>query len=91
MDGSQLLARISGLGNRLLAQSAADGALPTVYAAIAPDVRGGDYIGPDGFAELWGAPKKVGSSARARSDADARRLWEISEAETGVRFASLPG
>jgi len=91
MDGSRLFALASALGNRLLAQSASDGALPTVYAAIAPDVRGGDYYGPDGFAELWGAPKKVGCSARARSDADARRLWEVSEEQTGVRFTELAG
>jgi len=91
MDGSQLFAQMSRLGNRILAQSAADGALPTVYAAISPEVSGGDFIGPEGFAEMWGAPKKVGSSARARSEADARRLWELSEAQTGVRFAALPG
>ena len=52
-------------GNRLLAQSAAMGALPTLYAATAPDVHGGDYIGPDGFGEQWGHPKKVRSNARS--------------------------
>jgi len=90
MDGSRLLALASGIGNRLLAQSAADGALPTVKAAIAPDVAGGDYYGPDGFGELWGTPKKVGCSARARSDTDARQLFAVSEELTGVRFAALP-
>ena len=58
-------------------------------AAIAPDVQGGDYYGPDGFGELWGVPKKVGCSARARSTDDARRLFEVSEELTGVRFSSL--
>ena len=90
MDGSRLFALASSIGNRLLAQSATDGALPTVKAAIAPDVQGGDYWGPDGFGELWGAPKKVGCSARARSDADARRLFAVSEELTGVRFDALP-
>jgi NAD(P)-dependent dehydrogenase (short-subunit alcohol dehydrogenase family) len=91
MDGSRLLALGSAIGNRILAQSAAAGALPTVVAALSPDVRGGDYIGPDGFGEMWGAPKKVGSNARSRSEADARRLWELSVAETGVRFEALSG
>ncbi len=91
MDGSRLLGRAMALGNRLLAQSAADGALPTLYAALAADVHGGDYIGPDGPGEMWGSPKRVGASARARSEADARRLWELSEAETGIRFAALAG
>jgi NAD(P)-dependent dehydrogenase (short-subunit alcohol dehydrogenase family) len=89
MDGSRLLALGSAIGNRILAQSAAAGALPTVVAALSPDVRGGDYIGPDGFAEMWGAPKKVSSNARSRSESDARRLWEVSEAETGVSYEAL--
>ena len=91
MDGSWLFERASRLGNRILAQSAADGALPTVYAALAPDVSGGDYIGPDGLGEMWGSPKKVAASARARSETDARRLWELSETLTGVRFDALAG
>jgi NAD(P)-dependent dehydrogenase (short-subunit alcohol dehydrogenase family) len=90
MDGSKLFTLASSIGNRLLAQSAADGALPTVQAALAPEVQGGDYWGPDGFGELWGAPKKVGCSTRARSDADARRLFAVSELLTGVRFEALP-
>ena len=40
------------------AQSAAMGALPTEYAAVAPDVHGGDYIGPDGIAEMWGIRRR---------------------------------
>ncbi|WP_439680888.1 hypothetical protein [Embleya sp. MST-111070] len=57
-----------------------------LYAATSPDVRGGDFIGPDGFAELRGAPTRV-SLARAASDADTgRRLWQLSEDLTGVHF-----
>jgi NAD(P)-dependent dehydrogenase (short-subunit alcohol dehydrogenase family) len=80
---------VFALGNRLLGQSAADGALPTLYAATAPDVAGGDYIGPSRVFEAWGPPKKVGSSKRSRDPNDARRLWEASEQLTGVRFAAL--
>ncbi len=78
-----------GLSNRLFAQSAAMGALPTLYAAAAPMVRGGDYIGPDGLGEMWGHPRKVESSAASHSAADAARLWEISEKLTNVRYAAL--
>ncbi len=85
MDGWKLLELPMRIGNALLAQSARAGALPTVYAALAPDVESGDYIGPDGPGEMWGAPTKVGTSARARSEIDARRLWEVSERLTGVR------
>jgi NAD(P)-dependent dehydrogenase (short-subunit alcohol dehydrogenase family) len=85
MDGWKLLELPMRLGNALLAQSARDGALPTVYAALAPDVASGDYIGPDGPGEMWGAPRKVGASARARSELDAQRLWRVSEQLTGLR------
>jgi hypothetical protein len=89
MQGSSLLEAGAGLMNRLFAQSAAMGALPSLYAATAPGVRGGDYFGPGGFAEMWGPPKKVGSSARSQLAGDAARLWEISEDATGVRFDAL--
>jgi NAD(P)-dependent dehydrogenase (short-subunit alcohol dehydrogenase family) len=89
MQGSSMLERMSSLANALFAQSAAMGALPTLYAATAPDVCGGDYIGPDGFGETWGHPKKVGSNARSRNGSDAARLWEISEELTGVHYEVL--
>jgi len=89
MQGSSLLEAGAGLMNRLFSQSAAMGALTILYAATASDVRGGDYFGPGGFAEMWGSPKKVRSSARSHDAADAARLWEISEDATGVRFDAL--
>ena len=87
MDGSRWMERLVGLGNRLFSQDAAMGALPTLYAATAPDVQGGDYIGPDRMFETWGHPKKVGCSALARDERIAARLWRISEELTGVHFA----
>lgn len=89
MTGATAAAWLSTLGNRLLAQSAAMGALPTLYAAAAPDVRGGDFIGPDGFQEMWGFPKKVASNDRSHDRHAAQRLWETSEELTGVRYQSL--
>ena len=72
--------------NRFAGQDAAMGALPTLYAATAPDVRGGDYYGPDGFFERAGHPKKVGTNGRARDAALAEELWRVSEELTGVTF-----
>jgi len=89
MEGSSFLERFSEWSNSLFAQSAAMGALPILYAATMPDVRGGDYIGPDGFAEMHGYPRKVRSNALSRDTEVARRLWEESERLTGVRFAQL--
>lgn len=86
MLGSSRLERIMELANSLFSQSAAMGALPQIYAAVAPGVRGGDYIGPDGFGELWGHPRAVTSSRRSRDVEAARRLWTLSEQLTGVAY-----
>ena len=59
IDGTPFLT----LGNQLVAQPASMGCLPTLYAATVEDMKGGDYIGPDGMGEVRGYPKKVGSNA----------------------------
>jgi len=89
MQGSSLAESVMGLANRLFAQPAAMGALPTLYAATAADVQPGDYIGPDGFAEQAGYPKKVASNSRSRDPEAQRRLWDVSEELTGVRYVAL--
>ncbi|HEY8153368.1 MAG TPA: oxidoreductase [Myxococcota bacterium] len=89
MQGSSWLEAGAGLMNRLFAQSAAMGALPSLYAATAPGVRGGEYFGPGGFAEMGGPPRSVRSSARSHDAADAARLWEVSADATGVKFDAL--
>jgi len=86
MSGSSLMESLSEFGNRIFAQSAAMGALPTEYAAVAPDVHGNDYIGPDGMGEFRGYPVKVGRSAAAEDSAAASRLWEASEQLTNVHY-----
>lgn len=75
------------MGNPLFAQSPADGALPQLYAATDPYVEGGQFIGPDGPAELRGGPTRVRLSPAAADTETARRLWEVSEQLTDVRFA----
>jgi len=75
--------------NRFFAQDPALGALPTLYAATEPNVNGGEYFGPDGFMALRGYPQKVQSNNRSYDENVAARLWEVSEALTGVRYAQL--
>jgi NAD(P)-dependent dehydrogenase (short-subunit alcohol dehydrogenase family) len=87
MSGSSMLESIFSVANNVFAQSAAMGALPTEYAAVAPEVHGADYIGPDGMAEMWGNPAQVGRSAAAQDAAAAARLWEVSEKLTNVHYA----
>jgi NAD(P)-dependent dehydrogenase (short-subunit alcohol dehydrogenase family) len=84
-SGSGLMDRLSSVGNRIFAQDEHDGALPTLYAATA-DVHGNSFAGPSGIMEQRGAPKLVGRSAVAKDADAARRLWEVSEQLTGVRF-----
>jgi NAD(P)-dependent dehydrogenase (short-subunit alcohol dehydrogenase family) len=73
--------------NNFFAQGIEMGALPTLYAAVAPNVRGGDYYGPDGWREMKGYPKKVQSNKLSHDKEIAVKLWEVSEELTGVKFA----
>ena len=83
-SGSRILEFLmTNVGNRLLAQDAADGALPTLYAAVG-QVPGNSFAGPG--LELRGAPKLASRSAAARDPETARRLWSASEDLTGVAF-----
>jgi hypothetical protein len=74
--------------NPFLGMRPAKGALPSLRAATDPDVQPGDYFGPRGVYEFWGYPKRVGTTKHARNEADAARLWELSELRTGVRYPS---
>jgi NAD(P)-dependent dehydrogenase (short-subunit alcohol dehydrogenase family) len=86
-SGEGFVKQLSALGNRVFAQSDAHGALPQLYAATMPDVAPGEYFGPDGMFERAGSPTRVGCTAAARSDADAERLWDVSQELTGVTFS----
>ena len=87
MQGSAALESMWAWSNRLFAVSAAQGALPTLYAATALGLRGGEYIGPKLFGAARGYPALLRCNARARDPHIAARLWEISERLTGVRYA----
>ena len=79
--------RIMAIGNRLLAQSADMGALPTLFAATVPDVTGGAFYGPDGLAQQRGYPHQVSSTKSSMDERVASELFDISEKFTGVTFA----
>ncbi len=83
---SRFLGLIRPLFERLATQSAAMGALPTLRAAVDPDVQGGEYYGPDGFSEMRGHPKRVDMAKRALDDDMAAQLWQTSIELTGVDY-----
>jgi NAD(P)-dependent dehydrogenase (short-subunit alcohol dehydrogenase family) len=89
MSGSRIMERINDLGNLVFAQPAVDGALPSLYGATAPGVRGGQYFGPDRLFGMRGHPQPTSFVRAARDPKTARRLWEVSETLTGVRFGAL--
>ncbi len=84
----RVLDLLGGAVVRLLAQSDAHGALPTLHAAVV-DLPGGSYVGPDGPAEMRGYPTLVGRSAAASDSELAGKLWAASEELTGVGYPEL--
>lgn len=67
-------------------QTAAQGAVPTLYAATAPEARGGQYYGPTGPNEVSGPLGLATVPAGASDAAAARRLWTLTEDLTGTQF-----
>ncbi|MEV7280072.1 oxidoreductase [Streptomyces sp. NPDC093111] len=88
-EGRKTAARLMELGNRIIAQPATGGALPTLYAATAPGVRPDAFIGP----KLgWrGPPTRSWRAGWTLDDTSGERLWTASEELTGIRYASLAG
>jgi hypothetical protein len=64
--------------------TAAQGAWPTLLAATAGDVAGGQYFGPGGRGQMSGPAKQVGSSDASNDPVKAKRLWDLSIEMTGV-------
>jgi NAD(P)-dependent dehydrogenase (short-subunit alcohol dehydrogenase family) len=82
--GGTVVLPLARVVNAVVTQPVERGALPQLYAATAPQVRGGDYVGPDGIGEVRGHPGPARRSAAAQDLSLAGRLWEITSAETGV-------
>jgi NAD(P)-dependent dehydrogenase (short-subunit alcohol dehydrogenase family) len=88
-SGRGLAAKLTPHFVALIAQSDAQGAWPTLYAATMPQIQGGHFYGPDGFREMRGYPVEVRAQAQAYDETLARQLWDVSEQLTGVRY-TLP-
>jgi NAD(P)-dependent dehydrogenase (short-subunit alcohol dehydrogenase family) len=80
-----VLKLVGSVAVRIVAQDAAAGAWPTLFAATAP-IRGGSYAGPSGRRGMSGPPTLVSRSAAAGDGVAAARLWAASEQLTGIRF-----
>ncbi len=90
-SGNRWMDMISVVGNRLLAQDADGGALPTLYAAVA-DVPGNSFAGPGGFMQR-GAPEArlavQGGPGRGRGPAAVGRIRAADRRELSAGDASL--
>ncbi|WP_338449860.1 oxidoreductase [Niallia oryzisoli] len=76
---------LKSFAGRLL-QPASMGALPTIYAATSPSLKGGEYIGPDGKSRRKGYPALDTPHPVANDEDVIKNLWEVSEKLTGVVF-----
>lgn len=86
MRGAAMEEKITMAINKLLAQSAAKGALPTLAACVFPDLIGASFIGPNGFLEMRGTPKLTRAKALAYDKSLAKNLWQVSEELTKVNW-----
>jgi NAD(P)-dependent dehydrogenase (short-subunit alcohol dehydrogenase family) len=77
------------MGRGLMAQDVERGALPQLRAATAPDVQSGQFYGPDGWREMRGNPTIVHPDPAAEDPDTARRLWQLSEDLTDVRYSAI--
>jgi NAD(P)-dependent dehydrogenase (short-subunit alcohol dehydrogenase family) len=83
---SGLMWQINKALRPFVSQSAAEGALPTLFAATSPEAKAGGYYGPNWFYELKGPPMPAKIMPQAKDTAGAARLWDVSAALTGVSF-----
>jgi len=84
--GKGIASAFSSQAVKIFGQSAAAGALPTLYAATSPKAAPGGYYGPTGFQELKGPPGVAVIKPQALDLNTAKRLWEVSEELTKTSF-----
>jgi NAD(P)-dependent dehydrogenase (short-subunit alcohol dehydrogenase family) len=89
MEGNRIAETVMLAANRVLAQSDSRGALPSLYAATAPDVVNGGFYGPNGPGGARGTPRRLRPFHSARNRGTAQRLWDVAESLTGVQFDGL--
>jgi NAD(P)-dependent dehydrogenase (short-subunit alcohol dehydrogenase family) len=86
---SGLLGLLNKVLQPFISHSAAEGALPTLFAATSPEAKPAGYYGPSGFYELKGPPAPAKIMPQAEDSAVAARLWDVSAALTGVSFEQV--
>jgi NAD(P)-dependent dehydrogenase (short-subunit alcohol dehydrogenase family) len=86
LGAKNVLTRLSRSLGRVVSQSAANGALPALFAASSANVEPGGFYGPSGIFELAGPPRVAHVSKRALDPAVAQRLWKVSQQLTGVKW-----
>ncbi|KOT80139.1 short-chain dehydrogenase [Streptomyces rimosus subsp. pseudoverticillatus] len=84
MEGRTRAERAVTLLNRVVAQPAESGALPTLCAATAPHMKPDAFLGPRGA--LRGGPASSFRAPWTTDDATGERLWAASEELTGVTY-----
>ena len=72
--------------NNILAQNVKIGTLPILRAATEENVMGGEYFGPTKMMELKGYPELVKSSDKSYNKDLAKKLWEVSEKLTNLKY-----
>jgi NAD(P)-dependent dehydrogenase (short-subunit alcohol dehydrogenase family) len=87
MRGAAAEEKITMMINKVLAQPASQGALPTLAACVYPDLIGASFIGPNGFLEMRGTPKLTRAKALAYDQVLAKNLWQVSEELTKVNWS----
>lgn len=89
VEGTPALERLMLKLSQVGAQSQEMGALPLLYAATAPGLVGGEYIGPGGMSGMRGYPHVTRAADRAYDEAAAEQLWRVSEELTHVHYDAL--
>jgi NAD(P)-dependent dehydrogenase (short-subunit alcohol dehydrogenase family) len=87
MRGAAAEEKITMMINKILAQPASQGALPTLAACVYPDLIGASFIGPNGFMQMRGTPKLTRAKALAYDQLLAKNLWQVSEELTKVSWS----
>lgn len=83
MTEAEITAAVERMGYPM---EAWQGALPTLYAAVLPEVEEGGFYGPDADGGLRGYPTVAPVKENALDEVAAKKLWETAEEYTGVVF-----
>ncbi|MGH1341883.1 MAG: oxidoreductase [Nannocystales bacterium] len=89
LAGAKLTGRFYEFTNRLVAQPARMGAMPSVFAAVGEPVGGGGFFGPQGLGQVRGYPVRVESNRASHDEVAAQRLWMMSIEATGETYSML--